>query len=389
LFKAQAGTIRPHSACWTTKEASMSTAHWLTDHVCTVCLLAAVALAWPAGAFADCGCGAGCQCGPDCQCGDVPPPNLPGPGRSRGTQVRKNQASLSADERAAFVNAVLALKNMVRPGGTISIYDEYVQAHMLAMGAGQAHEGPAFLPWHRAFLRSFERDLQAVDPTVTIPYWDFTVDNTPDASLWDDDFLGGNGDPDENYTVLTGPFAPDQWPVLFDGPHLRRSFGLWVDDLPTAQDVDDGFLIDTYDEFPYDVGSVVMDSFRNYIEGWNRAEPEMHNRVHNWVGGSMLTMMSPNDPVFWLLHANLDRLWAQWIDLYGLDTYPVTGAPPGHNRRDPMVPFGITPESMFDHHALGYVYDTERQIRPSADAASPQPVQAVPTTRQIPISRNP
>jgi hypothetical protein len=33
------------------------------------------------------------------------------------------------------------------------------------------------------------------------------------------------------------------------------------------------------------------------------------NLVHRWVNGNMVSMASPNDPVFWLHHANIDRLW--------------------------------------------------------------------------------
>src|SRR6266571_1110573 len=34
--------------------------------------------------------------------------------------------------------------------------------------------------------------------------------------------------------------------------------------------------------------------------------------VHSAVGGDMETGSSPSDPLFWLHHANIDRLWAKW-----------------------------------------------------------------------------
>ena len=39
---------------------------------------------------------------------------------------------------------------------------------------------------------------------------------------------------------------------------------------------------------------------------------QLHNRVHIWVGGDMGPGTSPNDPVFYLHHCNVDRLWALW-----------------------------------------------------------------------------
>jgi tyrosinase len=267
---------------------------------------------------------------------------------------------LTAKERRNFVDAVKTLKQTYHDGATISIYDEYVHVHMMGMQNTHIHEGPIFFPWHRVLLRSFELELQAINPRVTLPYWDFSVDNQPDSSLWASDFMGGDGDPSDNDAVQDGPFRKGQWKLLFDGPNLRRQFGYYRPTLPTPDDVAGAFLVESYDCPPYDVGSDITLSFRNYAVGWNfpSGEPEMHNRVHNWVGGSMLEMTSPNDPVFWLLHANMDRLWAEWEAIYGFD-YPDGDAPPGQNLNDPMDPFGITPAEVLDHHGLGYYYDTE------------------------------
>ena len=311
----------------------------------------------PAAVRADCGCGALCECGIDCQCNPIEPP----PWNPNAAVIRKNQATLTAKEKAEFVAAARELQQTYRPGKKVSIYDEYVHLHVMAMHEADIHNGPAFFPWHRQFLRNFELELQAINPNVTLPYWDFTVDNKPTSSLWAKDFLGGNGDADDNYIVKTGPFRQGEWSPAFDGPSLYRNFGGFViGTLPTPEDLALGMLVPRYDVKPFDQNSDVSLSFRNYMTGWNHptAESEMHNRVHEWVNGSMMTMASPNDPVFWLVHAFLDKTWGEWMSIYGPD-YPKCGAAPGHNLRDPLFLFGNTPESVLDHHALGYWYDTE------------------------------
>ena len=50
-------------------------------------------------------------------------------------------------------------------------------------------------------------------------------------------------------------------------------------------------------------------------------EAPLHNTVHRWVGGDMMTDMSPNDPVFFLHHANIDRIWFNWQRRWGFDRY--------------------------------------------------------------------
>jgi tyrosinase len=286
-----------------------------------------------------------------------PPPRDP-----RAATVRKDQSTLTDTERSDFVNAVLALKSKFEDGSTTSVYDEFVLIHQAAMRNNDIHVGPAFFPWHRALLDLFERELQTINPNVTIPYWNWAVDGQTDSPIWNSDFMGGDGDPTDNYAVKTGPFRQGQWTLITDGPDLRRSFGVWVSSLPTAADEDAALTIANYDVAPYDTGVDPADSFRNFMTGWNSptSEPERHNRVHNWVGGSMLTDASPNDPIFWLVHANLDRIWANWESAHGY-LYPASGAPPGENLTDQMFYLGGTPKSVLDLRFLGYRYDTEQR----------------------------
>jgi hypothetical protein len=67
-------------------------------------------------------------------------------------------------------------------------------------------------------------------------------------------------------------------------------------------------------------------SFRALLEGWSvqpsGSEPAVHNQVHVFVGGSMVWGTSPNDPVFFLHHCNIDRLWALWQFRHPGRNYP-------------------------------------------------------------------
>ena len=51
--------------------------------------------------------------------------------------------------------------------------------------------------------------------------------------------------------------------------------------------------------------------FRNLLEGWI-GPASLHNSVHVWIGGDMQLATSPNDPVFYLHHCNVDRIWSAW-----------------------------------------------------------------------------
>lgn len=348
--------------------------------------------------------------------------------------VRKNAKKLSAAEKQAFVDAVLALKQKPSPWAPgLSTYDTFVLWHRDAFNCDimAAHMGPAFFPWHRVLLHLFEQQLRTIDPSVSVPYWDWTTDNQKDSYLWQDDLMGGNGDSDQGYVVTTGPFAKDKWTItIFDyndtikNPAIIRDLGggSLAPTLPTAAEVEAALSVDHYDAAPWSSLSPIAQSFRNTLEGWRDCgnelcDPvvgmnplctgphELHNRVHLWVSGefafnhesrrlrqqqqqlaatpaatpastqptpesstkilgTMAANSSPSDPVFFLHHANIDRLWSEWLHRHGPSYLPVSGGPHGHNLNDAMWPYDmigitITPKMVLDSRTLGYVYDTE------------------------------
>lgn len=325
--------------------------------------------------------------------------------------VRRNVKSLSAKEKNRYVRAVLALKQMRSPfDPTLSYYDQFVRFHQLVVlrdrlgpGYSTAHDCPAFLPWHRKLLLLFESALRAqVGNSFSLPYWDWTDESSLDV-VFADDFMGPYlGDPDDNYAVTTGPFNKDAFPVnilpqpiggdvMVQSPFTFLTRGPKTVSLPTAQDVESLMAVSRYDAPPYDMTANWQESFRAYLGGVpTGGPPVLHSAVHAWMGGqwdgSYYDMMyeaqtttfvgsmtaldtSPNDPVFWLHHCNVDRLWALWERQYGNLFEPDSGWNPGWNLNDELYPYteyqeiprisrmGITNASMLNLEQLGYTYD--------------------------------
>ncbi|MQS35402.1 tyrosinase family protein [Streptomyces katsurahamanus] len=277
--------------------------------------------------------------------------------------TRKNQRNLTPAEKRRLVDALLTLK---RSGH----YDEFVRMHhafYVPDGDSRprpAHMTPSFFPWHRRYLLEFESALQRIDPGVSIPYWDWTADDTPAASLWADDFMGGTGRVGDRQ-VMTGPFAyrNGNWRIdsrITDGRYLTRNLGRPSApvSLPTADEVAGALSEPWYDMAPWD--STSRGGFRNAIEGWSASGAERwrnHNRVHRWVGGLMLGSTSPNDPVFWLHHAFIDLLWVRWQRARPAAGYlpsdPLPPSDPQSGRifalHEPMPPWDEPPALLLDH----------------------------------------
>ncbi|MER6910547.1 tyrosinase family protein [Streptomyces sp. NPDC000594] len=266
--------------------------------------------------------------------------------------VRKNQANLTATERKNFVDAVIEVKRR-------GVYDEFVTLHrtrfiqdMDPAHIRTGHNTPSFLPWHRQYLIAFERELQKVNWSVSIPYWDWTTARSRTGSPWVADLLGGAGR-DGDQQVMDGPFAHStgDWPITVQvdtHPFLRRTLG-GTYPLPSQSDVDAALALPTYDAPPWNENAP---GFRNTLEGnqgvW------LHNQVHIWVGGQMGQPVSPNDPVFWLHHAFVDKLWADWQRRYPNSGYLPTGnTPDAVDLNETMAPWtgvnGVTPAQVLDH----------------------------------------
>jgi tyrosinase len=78
----------------------------------------------------------------------------------------------------------------------------------------------------------------------------------------------------------------------------------------------------------------------------------------------MLAMTSPEDPVFFLHHCFVDKIWADWQAQMMLDKptlaphyCPMQGGPVGHNYDDVIKPWARRIRDVMDITALGYAYE--------------------------------
>ncbi|TIV60819.1 tyrosinase family protein [Mesorhizobium sp.] len=226
-----------------------------------------------------------------------------------------------------------------------------------------------FLPWHRAYIASFEaicRELTG-DSDFALPYWDWTADPAVPAVMFE-----GVLTPTDNAYVETGAafraaFEPivkaaDWWAIVKDKDGMLDAGSTYFQLLSRAVRFPDDLWFDVFDnpmgQFWFDrkqgrgldakapeldattqrcvsplyvLAALGASDFLTFaspkapvhsaMSGFGILELYPHNNVHNCVGGSpynngkggyMQNNLSPLDPIFWLHHANVDRLWDVW-----------------------------------------------------------------------------
>jgi tyrosinase len=228
-------------------------------------------------------------------------------------RIRKNANSLTAEERDRFLKALI-VHNL-----TVLNYPIFQDIH--AISSLQAHGGPAFLPWHRTYILRLERELQAIDPSVSLPYWRF---DQPAPNLFDQDFMGETVAPPFASFSVTNPLA--SWTINgFAGIRRNPSF---------APAGNPGVLSE-----PATLNLGTSFSSFTVMEGNPHGSTHVVTGGGGWIG-SVPTAV--RDPLFFLLHCNADRLWAKWqwannrFTTGSVDTYSPQGSHPGGNA--PFLP---------------------------------------------------
>lgn len=157
-----------------------------------------------------------------------------------------------------------------------------------------------FLPWHRAYTAMYERIVRHVTKNndFAMPFWDWTAD-----------------------PYLPEVFTMQKTPDGKDNP-LYVSSRTWPVTRPIPDNiVGQGVLNTILTAAPYEVFGSTRPAGQNSLDpSWiitssgtqGTLESTPHNQVHNNIGGWMPTWSSPRDPIFFMHHGNIDRIWATW-----------------------------------------------------------------------------
>lgn len=183
-------------------------------------------------------------------------------------RVRKSTRLMTEDDWQNFNEA---LNKLIRDGGYPGLVAPHSEGGPNGSTPRRMHGSMSgdvgfkrFLAWHRAYLILFENTLRKTHDTVTIPYWDWVNSEGIPRGL--------------NHLPTRG---------------VQRNTG--IPDFTSREQIDQILLIENFDDFVFQL------------------EVFPHNSGHNWIGGIMLNpMLSPFDPMFWLHHANVDRIWNKW-----------------------------------------------------------------------------
>ncbi|KAL1591365.1 hypothetical protein SLS60_012064 [Paraconiothyrium brasiliense] len=209
--------------------------------------------------------------------------------------------NLSDDEKAAYIDAELCLMNAPAQlfDWAENRWDELVYGHVVQ--SNFIHNVGQFLPWHRLYMRAHEYLLQTeCGYTGAQPYWEeaLDVDNLTASVVFDPD--SGFGTAGTNGSCVSdGPFTQLELHIT-----QYTNYANYCLTRETNTDIFQGATLDNIAE---------CTNTTTYDEAYDCFQQNPHTAGHGGVGGTMLDVVaSPSDPLFFLHHTNLDRLWWTW-----------------------------------------------------------------------------
>lgn len=188
-----------------------------------------------------------------------------------------------------------------------------------------------FLPWHRAYLLSFENMLDRAWPGLSLSYWDWT-----DKSNW------ARGIPGRLKKVAYSDQDQGVWLNQF----CRAPIDCLGHECFTERNPEKPARLPT-------LAAKVQDALsQKTFEDFSVAIEEVSQELRAWVGGHQSSDdYAAYDPLFWFHHTNIDRLWTQWQRDHSQAIIPQIVLD------SILEPFAVKVTAVLEGNRLGYVYD--------------------------------
>ena len=245
-------------------------------------------------------------------------------------RYRKNINCLTTNELHDLREALAAMYAL--PASDSNSFSTIASFHGGPPTAYCSHGAPGFFTWHRAYLMAFENALRVLGCQVTLPYWDWS--SGPSTGVPAACRL-------PTYVNRVGATVANP---LFSGP--RPAGG----QTNRRADIDTTAFDDLADGAQAAMTAATFTSFQNQVSG-------VHGSVHVRTGGDMGSVpTAAYDPIFYLHHANVDRLWADWQTAH---PGPLPAAEAGFQLQPFPRPYSIawqTGSDVESTEALGYRY---------------------------------
>lgn len=151
-----------------------------------------------------------------------------------------------------------------------------------------------FLPWHRLYVLQFEAIIRTITGRneFALPYWDYT---SASSYAIPEEFQSRN----RTHPIFASLFVRRR---NSDGGRLRSA------------NVNGGEPINKYYRGRRNF-LVLPNLQQNYSNFSEHLDGQLHNQVHQFVGDESNMGGVPSaagDPLFWLHHCNIDRIWYAW-----------------------------------------------------------------------------
>ncbi|KAJ9365699.1 hypothetical protein DTO280E4_668 [Paecilomyces variotii] len=256
--------------------------------------------------------------------------------------VRKEWSNLTPSERMEYSNAVTCLQNLpsrlnnTQYPGAKNRYADFIATHINYTFI--IHLDAIFLPWHRGYVWLYESALRnECGYKGAQPYWDwpaYVQGGLENSTIFDGGpySLGSNGRENDScvykgpFRNYTSPFPKFPNSIIMDnienngsGTIPSWSFEYRPNCFQRGLNDEALRLNNNYSCIADLLSQPTIGDFQNYLstrEGDAHYGP--HGGGHVAMGGNGADLFtSPTDPVFFLHHAQVDRMWWMWqaIDL--------------------------------------------------------------------------